>query len=118
MFRRTIEGILDSCEGSIFGIVMDFDGMAVETVTRDKEMDPANIATELSFVLGQLRRTAASVGTLGRLEEVIIRAQNLTFIVSVLSEQHFLAVALRPEGNQGKGRFLVRLAGSELQALL
>jgi predicted regulator of Ras-like GTPase activity (Roadblock/LC7/MglB family) len=66
-------------------------------------------------VLGQVCK-AAEILDVGELEEVTIRSRNLTFIIRVLNEDYFLGIALAPEGNFGKGRFLMRMAAPELLA--
>lgn len=97
------------------GVVMGFDGIAVETVSHDGNVDISKIGMEFSFVLGQVRK-AAELLEVGGLHEVTIRSGELTFMIRVLNEEYFLGIALTPNGNFGKGRFLMRLAIPELLA--
>jgi len=113
MFKEILEKIVDGCDGSVAAVLMGFDGIAVETVTREDEMDVQTIAMEFSFVLGQVRK-AAEILEVGALEEVSIRSENLTFIIRVLSEEYFYGTALKPSGNFGKARFLMRMAYQDL----
>jgi predicted regulator of Ras-like GTPase activity (Roadblock/LC7/MglB family) len=117
MFRESLEKIIDNCDGAVAGVVMGFDGIAVETISRDGEVDVNTISMEFSFVLGQVRK-AAELLEVGGLEEVSIRSESLTFVIRVLSEDYFLGIALKPDGNFGKGRFLMRMALPELRAEL
>ena len=113
MFKEILDKIVDSCDGAVASILMGFDGIAVETVTRDEETDVQTISMEFSFVLGQVRK-AAEILEVGALEEVSIRTENLTFIIRVLNEEYFFGTALKPDGNFGKGRFLMRMAYHDL----
>jgi predicted regulator of Ras-like GTPase activity (Roadblock/LC7/MglB family) len=113
MFKEILEKIVENCDGSVAGVLMGFDGIAVETVARDQEMDVQTIAMEFSFVLGQVRK-AAEILEVGALEEVSIRSENLTFIIRVLNEEYFYGTALKPNGNFGKARFLMRMAYQDL----
>ena len=116
-FQESLQSIVDGCDGAVAGIVMGFDGIAVETLCRDKSLDVQTIGMEFSFVLTQVRK-AAEILEVGKLEEVVIRAENLTFVIRVLSAEYFLGLALQPTANFGKGRFLVRMALSDLRAQL
>ena len=118
MFRESLQKIVDNCEGVIAGVVMGFDGIAVETVAKNKkDVDVNNVAMEFSFVLTQVRK-AADILEVGRLDEVAIRAENLTFLVRILSEDYFIGVAMSPDGNFGKGRFLMRVAAPDMRSQL
>lgn len=109
MFRENLEKLVDNCEGAVASVMMGFDGIAVDTISREKDLDVDTISMEFSFVLGQVRK-AAEILEVGKLEEVAIRSENLTFIIRIISDEYFIAMALKPDGNFGKGRFLMRLA--------
>ena len=47
-----------------------------------------------------------------------IKADQLTLALRLVTPQYFVAIALGPEGNFGKARFLLRLASSKLVSLL
>jgi len=117
MFRETLEKMANNCDGAIATLVMGFDGIPVESVIKDESVDVHTVSTEFSFVLTQVRK-AAEILEVGLLDEVSIRSENLTFVVRVLTEEYFLGMALSPQGNFGKGRFLMRLALPELRAEL
>ena len=116
-FQESLKSIVEGCDGAVAGIVMGFDGIAVETLCQDTALDVQTIGMEFSFVLTQVRK-AAEILEVGHLEEVAIRAENLTFIIRVLSDDYFLGLAMRPNGNFGKGRFLLRMALPDLRAQL
>jgi predicted regulator of Ras-like GTPase activity (Roadblock/LC7/MglB family) len=113
MFKESLEKIVDNCDGAVAAVLMGFDGIAVETISKDDAVDVQTISMEFSFVLGQVRK-AAEILEVGALEEVSIRSENLTFIIRVLNEEYFFGAALKPNGNFGKGRFLMRMAFHDL----
>jgi predicted regulator of Ras-like GTPase activity (Roadblock/LC7/MglB family) len=116
-FEPSLRQIVEGCEGAVAGVVMGFDGIAVETLTLDPSVDVQTISMEFSFVLTQVRK-AAEILEVGALEEVSIRSDRLTFIIRILSDEYFLGLAMKPEGNYGKGRFLMRMSVPELRAQL
>ena len=72
---------------------------------------------EFSFILTQAKKAAASA-KLGAFEEMTVKAEGLTLALRMVAPQYFLAVALAPDGNLGKTRFLMRLASPKLVAQL
>jgi predicted regulator of Ras-like GTPase activity (Roadblock/LC7/MglB family) len=117
MFRESLERIVQNCDGAVAAIVMGFDGISVDQFIRDTETDVQTVSMEFSFVLGQVRK-AAELLDVGALQEVSIRSESLTFVIRVLSDEYFVGLALKPEGNFGKGRFLMRMALADLRAEL
>lgn len=118
MFREPLKKVVDNVDGGIAGLVMGFDGIAVESYTRDgQQMDINTVGMEFSFILSQVRK-AAAVLEIGDVNEVTIKAEKLTIVIRVLNNEYFLALALTPEGNFGKGRYLMRVVAPKLQAEL
>lgn len=97
---------------------MGLDGIAVETYVRHSDkVDVNTVAMEFSFILTQVRKAGESLAV-GNLEELSVKAQRLLLICRMLSPQYFVAIAIAPEGNFGKARFLARLAQPSLVAAL
>lgn len=118
MFKEPLKKIVDNVEGGIAGLVMGFDGIAVDSYTREgHKMDINTVGMEFSFILTQVRK-AAEILEVGGVGEIAIKAEKLTIVVRVLNSEYFLALALGPEGNFGKGRFLMRVVAPKLQAEL
>ncbi|MFO7156370.1 MAG: roadblock/LC7 domain-containing protein [Pseudomonadota bacterium] len=112
-FREHLENVCQ-VEGAVLACVMGFDGIAVDTHAPKAEgLDTDTLLVEYSALLDQVRRAAASLGN-GKLEEVVVRAENLTAILRPIDENYFLFLALEPNGNTGKGRFLLRVTAPKL----
>ncbi len=107
--RESLQKIVDTCEGAVAAIVMGLDGVTVESVARDPGTDVPAISRDLSVVLPEVRK-AADVLDVGALEEITLRSEKLAFIIRILEGDRFCGLALRPEGNFGKGRFLMRMS--------
>ncbi len=122
MFQAHLRRLVDSTEGGIAGLLMGFDGIAVDSYTKPETTelgisDMNTVGMEFSFVLGQVRKAAESL-EIGVINEVTIRAEKLTLIMRVLSPEYFLALAMVADGNFGKGRFLLRVVAPKVQAEL
>jgi predicted regulator of Ras-like GTPase activity (Roadblock/LC7/MglB family) len=118
LFADTLKKVVDNVDGGLSAIIMGLDGIAVETYTRQPDrVDLTTVAMEFSFILGQAVKASDSL-KLGGVEEFSVRAERLVLVARMLSPQYFVAVALAPEGNLGKCRYLMRLAVPQLTAQL
>jgi predicted regulator of Ras-like GTPase activity (Roadblock/LC7/MglB family) len=118
MFRDALREIVEKTEGGVAGLIMDSEGIAVESYARDDApFDITTIGIEFGVVLGSIKRAAESLEA-GKAHEVAIGTDRVVTLIRTLGENYFLAVAMRPEGNLGKGRFLMRTAAPKLIAEL
>lgn len=118
MFQDALKKIVDQVDGGIAGLVMGFDGIPLEQYTREgHKIEVTTVGMEFSFILTQVRR-AAELLQLGEALEVTIKAEKLTVVIRLISAEYFLAVALDPEGNFGKARYLLRVAAPKMMSEL
>jgi len=118
LFAETLKKVVDNVDGGIAAVIMGLDGIPVETYVRQSDrVDVTTVAMEFSFILTQVRKAGDSLAV-GNLEELLVKAQRLLLICRMISPQYFVAIAIGPEGNFGKARFLTRLATPTLVASL
>lgn len=118
MFKDALRGIVEGTEGGLAGLLMDSSGIPLETYSREgTPFDINNVGIEFSVVIGAIKR-ASEMLEAGATQEIAIGTERLTTIIRTLGENYFLALALSPEGNLGKGRFLLRTAAPKLLAEL
>ena len=120
MFQEHLKRLVDSTEGGVAGLLMGFDGIAVDTYAAtngEPAPDINTIGMEFSFLLTQVKKAAETL-EMGSINEVTTKAEKLTVVIRVLSNDYFLALALGPDGNFGKGRYLMRVIAPKLQAEL
>ena len=118
MFAETLKKVVDNVDGGIAAVVMGLDGIPVDTYVRQNDkVDVATVGMEFSFILTQVRKAGESL-QVGGLEELSVKAQRLLLVCRMLSPQYFVAIAMAPEGNFGKARFLTRMATPALAAQL
>jgi predicted regulator of Ras-like GTPase activity (Roadblock/LC7/MglB family) len=118
MFIETLRKVVDNVDGGIAGVIMGLDGIPVESYVRqDGRLDVTTVGMEFSFILSQIRKAAESL-QVGGLEELSVRANRLFLVCRMLTPQYFMGVAIAPDGNFGKCRYLMRLASPTLVAQL
>jgi predicted regulator of Ras-like GTPase activity (Roadblock/LC7/MglB family) len=116
VFRDALKSMVEGTEGGLAGLLMGFDGIAVDSYTAEgeSEFDISTVGMEFSVILSQIRKAAEILGA-GVSQEIAIKAEKLTTIIYAINGEYFLALALRPDGNYGKGRYLLRVTAPTLR---
>jgi predicted regulator of Ras-like GTPase activity (Roadblock/LC7/MglB family) len=117
MFREALRNIVENTDGGVAGLIMDSEGISVEAYAKDTSRDITTLGIEFGVVLGSIRRAAESLEA-GQPREVAIATDKMVTLIRTLGDNYFLALALRPEGNLGKGRYLMRTVAPTLLAEL
>ncbi|HMU39499.1 MAG TPA: hypothetical protein PKE31_10835 [Pseudomonadota bacterium] len=109
---------MEKTDGAVAGLLMGFDGIAVDSFAKDaQKLDIQTIGMEFSFILAQVKKAADLIEG-GNVEEIGIRTERLNLLIRVLSKDYFVALALLPTGNSGKGRYMLRVTAPKIQAEL
>lgn len=118
MFQEVLKDVVDRTEGGIAGLVMGFDGITVDSYVDPDAQSAFEVETvgmEYSVILKEIRKAAEMLDA-GSAREVAIQAERLTTVIRLINDEYFVALAMRPEGNFGKARFLLRTSASKLAA--
>ncbi|MBM4376594.1 MAG: hypothetical protein FJ095_16040 [Deltaproteobacteria bacterium] len=108
MFQALLQDLVESTEGGLASIVMDLDGITLESYTRSGEsVDIKTIGIELTLVLRSAHQ-AATMLELGAAEELSFATNALTIVVRMMTASYFVAIALESGGNLGRARYLLR----------
>jgi predicted regulator of Ras-like GTPase activity (Roadblock/LC7/MglB family) len=114
MFKDMLATVMEHTEGSLGVLIMGTDGIAVEKILLE-DGEEANLdvaAAEFTSLVRSAQRAGNDTG-LGSLRELVISLDRATIIMRLLSREYFVVLAIKPEGNLGRGRFELRKA--ELQ---
>jgi predicted regulator of Ras-like GTPase activity (Roadblock/LC7/MglB family) len=114
MFREILREVVENTDGGVAGLLMGFDGIPVDQYVRDDaSLDVETVGMEYSVILKSIRQ-AAELLDAGTAREVAIKAERMTTVIRLLNDEYFVAVALKPSGNLGKARFLLRTRSQKL----
>ena len=115
MFKETLLSIMERTEGSLGALIMGTDGIAVEKVLveagEDANLDVA--AAEFTSLIRNAQRAGNDTG-LGSLREMVLLLDGAAVVMRLLSREYFLVLAIKPDGNMGRGRFELRKAELEM----
>ncbi len=118
-FRQHLQDVCQGVDGAVACSLIGLDGIEVETWMGDvpAEVGLKALLVEYSSVV-RLLRDAVQANAAGALSEVTFSTDRLVTVARLVSPDYFLAVALQPEGNQGKARYLLRIAAPKVKAEL
>lgn len=118
MFRDVLAEMVNATDGCLAGVLMGFDGIAVDHYLRtNATVDVDTVGMEFSVILKEIRK-AANLLDAGNTREVAIQAEHLTTVIRLINEDYFVVITLNPTGNFGKARYLLRLNESKFLAEL
>jgi predicted regulator of Ras-like GTPase activity (Roadblock/LC7/MglB family) len=112
-FASILQEIVDGCGGGLAAALMGADGIPIEQVEASGEVrEPLShevdaLGVEFGRILDEMRKASDSVAG-GVLEEVSVRLANFWVLMRVVDEESYLVLAIEPDGNAGKARFLMR----------
>jgi predicted regulator of Ras-like GTPase activity (Roadblock/LC7/MglB family) len=114
VFKNILRDVVENTDGALASILMGFDGITVDSYSSGKaSVDMETVGSEYSQVLMQVKQ-AASMLDMGTAKEVAVQAENMVTVMRLINDEYFVALAMRPDGNIGKGRFLLRLQSGKL----
>ncbi len=122
LFTDSLRDMVNATEGAIAGLMMDSAGVALASYVSSEAVaspgEPAvdidAVGVEFGVLLSAIRRAVASLEA-GETREVTIGTDKMVTIIRPLGNSYFVAMSLRPDGNIGKGRFLMRTADPQLR---
>ncbi|MCP3164429.1 roadblock/LC7 domain-containing protein [Myxococcus qinghaiensis] len=118
-FRTHLESVVNQVDGALACSVMGFDGISVDTFQREdtSELDLNGAWVEYANLLTQLRNAAETLKT-GTVSEVSVNSDKVLTLMRLVSPEYFLVLALRADGNYGKGRYVLRVTAPKVSAEL
>ena len=107
---------VDRVHGAQMAGVIGSDGLGVELVLADGVELPSRDETELELAtLASSASYSASRLGAGQVRDIIVEADKLTYLASLITPGYYAVLGISPDGNLGRARFAVRRMVSQLQ---
>ncbi len=118
-FEAVLREVVEGADGAVAAILMDGDGLTIGHFQARAESgtDIEAVGVEYGALLKEVRR-ACEMLEAGEAQELTVRAERLVTVVRQVGSGFAVAVTLRPEGNVGKARFLLRVRAPDLTEAL
>jgi predicted regulator of Ras-like GTPase activity (Roadblock/LC7/MglB family) len=118
MFKEALRELVEKTDGGQASLLMDSSGIALESYSRDGvQVDIDTVGVEFSVVIGAIKR-ASEMLEAGEAREMVVSTAKMLTIIRMVNDSYFLALTMAPEGNFGKGRYLMRTTVPKLAAEL
>jgi len=117
-FREHLQEVCQGIDGALACSLMGVDGIGVDThLVGGGGLDVKSLLVEYSGIFRSARE-AAEAHEAGGISEVSIQTEKLLTVARLVSPDYFMVVALTPDGNFGKARYLLRVTAPKLRSEL
>jgi predicted regulator of Ras-like GTPase activity (Roadblock/LC7/MglB family) len=112
-FDSILRTIVDGCGGGLAAALLGNDGIPIEQVVAERagealgEEDVTAAGVEFGRILDEMRKAADAISG-GAVHEAVVTLARFTLVLRPVDGDTFLALALAPDGNLGKARYLIR----------
>jgi predicted regulator of Ras-like GTPase activity (Roadblock/LC7/MglB family) len=119
-FESVLQKIVDGSSSAIGVALMGNDGIPIVHVQAEHKIenqlgdDLSSAGAEFGRILGDIHKASDSLGG-GLMNEVVISLSRFTLLFREIADDVMLVLAIGPEGNIGKSRFLMRRYEREIR---
>jgi predicted regulator of Ras-like GTPase activity (Roadblock/LC7/MglB family) len=110
-FESILGQVLKECPGALGVALMGSDGIPIAQVAvsspRDLDDEVSLLGVEFGRLLDESRKAACAAGAGGVLE-LGVQTERFHVLLQAIDRDTYLVLALAPEANVGKGRYLMR----------
>ena len=114
-FDRILRSIVDECGGGLGAALMGNDGIPIVQVMSSRPApapafgaeDMGAAGAEFGRILDEIRKVADTLDG-GTLQEAVVSLTRFTLVLRGVDADTFVVLALAPDGNLGRARYLVR----------
>ena len=112
-FSDIMKQVVNGTEGALGALVVGLDGIPVEEFSVSSEIDLQSMTVEYSSLLKEIEK-GSQTADMGSTKEVTVIADKAMIMLRRLNNEYFFVLVMKPEGNFGKGRFLLRMSVPKL----
>jgi predicted regulator of Ras-like GTPase activity (Roadblock/LC7/MglB family) len=106
-FINVLKETVDKVDGAVSAMIIASDGIPVEEYVSEKLIDLTGLGAEASAMIRDIGFAAENLG-LGEAREFSIISDKCGIIMRKINEEYYIALIIKPEGNYGKGRFVLK----------
>lgn len=109
IFDDVVKNAVESTPGAVAALIMGSDGIAISNYVKpEADLEMEVVGVEYAGLLGELQRVSDILQS-GGVRELTVTTDRFVIVIRRVTSEYFLALALAPNGNIGKGRFMLRV---------
>lgn len=112
-FSEILNAMVNRVPGAVSAMIIGIDGMPVEEFAEEKILDLTALGAETSQMMKDIDVAAKNLG-LGEAKEFAIVSDLCGILMRKINKDYYLALIIRPDGNYGKGRYVLRTTISKI----
>jgi len=106
-FSDILKEAVDKVDGAVAAMILASDGIPVQEYVTEKLIDLTGLGAEASAMIRDVGYAAENLG-LGQAREFSIVSDTCGIIMRKITEEYYLSLVIKPEGNYGKGRYVLK----------
>jgi predicted regulator of Ras-like GTPase activity (Roadblock/LC7/MglB family) len=107
-FSETLREAVERVEGAVAAIILASDGIPVEEHVTERLIDFTDLSAEASTLIKDIELASEELH-LGEAREFALISERCGIFLRKITEEYYFALVLRPEGNFGKARFILKI---------
>lgn len=113
-FLEILKETVEKVDGAVSAMIMASDGIAVQEYVSEKLIDLTGLGAEASAMIRDIGFAAENL-KLGEAREFSIISDTCGIIMRKINDDYYLSLVIKPEGNYGKGRYVLKTAVPKLE---
>jgi len=106
-FSDVLKETVEKVDGAVSAMIIASDGIQVEEYVQEKLIDLTGLGAEASAMIRDITLAAENL-RLGEAREFSIISDTCGIIMRKINDEYYLALVIKPEGNYGKGRYVLK----------
>ena len=106
-FSDILREAVDKVDGAVAAMILASDGMPVQEYVFEKLIDLTGLGAEASAMIKDVGYAAENLG-LGQAREFSIVSDTCGIIMRKINDDYYFSLVIKPEGNYGKGRYVLK----------
>ena len=113
-FSDVLKETVEKVDGAVSAMIIASDGIQVEEYVQEKLVDLTGLGAEASAMIRDISYAAENL-KLGEAREFSIISDTCGIIMRKINGEYYLALVIKPEGNYGKGRYVLKTAVPKIE---
>jgi predicted regulator of Ras-like GTPase activity (Roadblock/LC7/MglB family) len=118
IFEEVAKDAVERVYGALASLIMGRDGIPLSMYRKEGvEMDLEPLGIEYSNLLAQITNASQTIGS-GDVYEMAVTTERYVILMRSINPEYFVCLIMSPDGNLGKGRYILRVNLPRLRAEL